>query len=103
MCLARRAARDASRDARDGGGDAPEIARGDNRAHVFRAEFDESPRSFNGERVRGERWLVIHEPVEAVAFGGREIAWCYAPTRDLVELVQVDDGGEGLRVRGEGQ
>lgn len=32
--------------------------------------------------------VVVSQPVPAVAFGGRRIAWCFAPTRQLVELVE---------------
>lgn len=39
--------------------------------------------------LREHRWLVIQEPVPAEAFGGRSIAWCYSPARDLVELVEA--------------
>jgi len=32
--------------------------------------------------------VIVSEPVPAVAFGGRPIAWCYTPTRQLIELVE---------------
>ena len=32
--------------------------------------------------------LVLSQPVPAVAFGGRKIAWAFTPTRHLVELVE---------------
>ncbi len=32
--------------------------------------------------------VVISPPVPAVAFAGRKIAWCFTPTRQLVELVE---------------
>jgi methylmalonyl-CoA/ethylmalonyl-CoA epimerase len=32
--------------------------------------------------------VVITQPVPAVAFAGRKIAWCFTPTRHLVELVE---------------
>ena len=43
-----------------------------------------------GLRARG--CLVIGNPVPAVAFGGRKIAWCYTPTNQLVELVERGHG-----------
>ncbi len=35
--------------------------------------------------------MVISGPSPAVAFGGRRIAWLYAPTRQLFELVEAED------------
>lgn len=32
--------------------------------------------------------IVVSQPVPAVAFGGRRIAWVYLPTRQLIELVE---------------
>lgn len=32
--------------------------------------------------------MIVSQPVPAVAFGGRKIAWCFTPTRQLVELVE---------------
>jgi methylmalonyl-CoA/ethylmalonyl-CoA epimerase len=32
--------------------------------------------------------VVISQPVPAVAFAGRRIAWCFTPTRQLIELVE---------------
>ena len=40
------------------------------------------------QHVRSQGCLVISEPVPAVAFAGRRIAWFYTPTRQLVELVE---------------
>ena len=37
-------------------------------------------------RTRG--CLIVREPVAAVAFQGRRIAWFYTPTRQLMELVE---------------
>jgi methylmalonyl-CoA/ethylmalonyl-CoA epimerase len=34
--------------------------------------------------------VVVSEPVPAVAFGGRRIAWLYMSTRQLLELVEAD-------------
>jgi methylmalonyl-CoA/ethylmalonyl-CoA epimerase len=38
--------------------------------------------------VRSQGCLVVSEPVPAVAFEGRRIAWFYTPTRQLTELVE---------------
>jgi len=38
--------------------------------------------------LRSKGCLVISNPVPAVAFGGRKIAWCFAPTRQVIELVE---------------
>src|SRR5262245_51480473 len=38
--------------------------------------------------VRSKGCIVISKPVPAVAFGGRQIAWFYTPTRQLVEVVE---------------
>jgi methylmalonyl-CoA/ethylmalonyl-CoA epimerase len=38
--------------------------------------------------VRSHGCLVVSEPVPAVAFDGRRIAWFYTPTRQLTELVE---------------
>jgi methylmalonyl-CoA/ethylmalonyl-CoA epimerase len=40
------------------------------------------------EHVRSQGCLVVSEPVSAVAFEGRRIAWFYTPTRQLTELVE---------------
>ncbi|MBV8159834.1 MAG: VOC family protein [Acidimicrobiia bacterium] len=32
--------------------------------------------------------LVVSPPTPAVAFGGRPIAWCYSPGRQLIELAE---------------
>jgi methylmalonyl-CoA/ethylmalonyl-CoA epimerase len=34
--------------------------------------------------------IVVSGPAPAVAFGGRRIAWLYAPTRQLFELVETE-------------
>lgn len=39
--------------------------------------------------LRSKGCLVISKPVPAVAFGGRMIAWCFTPTRQLIELLEV--------------
>jgi|SRR4051812_48610707 methylmalonyl-CoA/ethylmalonyl-CoA epimerase len=38
--------------------------------------------------LRAKGCLVISAPVSAVAFGGRKIAWCFTPTRHLLELLE---------------
>jgi methylmalonyl-CoA/ethylmalonyl-CoA epimerase len=38
--------------------------------------------------LRGKGCLVISNPVPAVAFEGRTIAWCFTPTRHLIELLE---------------
>lgn len=39
------------------------------------------------ERARAGGALIVQEPVPAVAFDGRTIAWLYTPDRQLVELL----------------
>jgi methylmalonyl-CoA/ethylmalonyl-CoA epimerase len=38
--------------------------------------------------LRSKHCIIIQEPVPAVAFNMRQIAWLYTPTRQLVELLQ---------------
>jgi methylmalonyl-CoA/ethylmalonyl-CoA epimerase len=38
-------------------------------------------------RLAEKGCIVVAEPVPAVAFGGRRIAWLFTPTRQLVELI----------------
>jgi methylmalonyl-CoA/ethylmalonyl-CoA epimerase len=38
--------------------------------------------------ARTQRCVVISDPVEAVAFQGRRIAWLFTPTRQLTELLE---------------
>ena len=38
--------------------------------------------------LRAKGCLIISAPVPAVAFGGRSIAWCFTPTRHLLELLE---------------
>lgn len=40
--------------------------------------------------LRSRGCLLISNPIPAVAFGGRKIAWCFAPTRQLIELLEAD-------------
>jgi methylmalonyl-CoA/ethylmalonyl-CoA epimerase len=37
---------------------------------------------------REKKCLVVRDPVPAVAYGGRRIAWFYTPTKQLTELVE---------------
>jgi hypothetical protein len=41
------------------------------------------------ERARQNRCVLLGEPVPAVAFGGRRIAWLYTPTKHLIELLEA--------------
>lgn len=45
--------------------------------------FDDALRELSGKGC-----VTVSEPVPAVAFGGRRIAWLYTPTRQLLELVE---------------
>jgi methylmalonyl-CoA/ethylmalonyl-CoA epimerase len=38
--------------------------------------------------LRKRGCLVISKPVPAVAFEGRAIAWCFTPTKQLIELLE---------------
>ena len=38
--------------------------------------------------LRGAGCLIVSNPVQAVAYAGRRIAWFYLPTQQLVELVE---------------
>lgn len=40
------------------------------------------------ESARAAGCVLVSRPVPAVAFGGRAIAWLYAPNRTLLELVE---------------
>jgi methylmalonyl-CoA/ethylmalonyl-CoA epimerase len=39
--------------------------------------------------LRAKGCLVISRPAPAVAFAGRKIAWCFTPTKQLVELLEA--------------
>ena len=41
-------------------------------------------------RMKSKRCLLLGDPVSAVAFGGRRIAWLYTPTRQLVALLEAE-------------
>jgi methylmalonyl-CoA/ethylmalonyl-CoA epimerase len=40
------------------------------------------------DELRQKGCLSVGDPVPAVAFGGRRIAWLYTPTRDLIEVLE---------------
>ena len=42
--------------------------------------------------------MVVSGPVPAVAFGGRQIAWLYTPTRQLFELVEAEHRNRPLEI-----
>lgn len=44
--------------------------------------------------MRAQRCVVVSEPVPAVAYEGRRIAWLYTPARQLVELVEGAKAGK---------
>ena len=39
-------------------------------------------------RLRDQKCQVVGRPAPAVAFSGRQIAWCYTPTHQLIELLE---------------
>jgi methylmalonyl-CoA/ethylmalonyl-CoA epimerase len=41
--------------------------------------------------LRSKGCIIVATPVPAVAFGGRMIAWCFTPTKHLIELLQAAD------------
>lgn len=41
--------------------------------------------------LRGQGWLVVTPPAEAVAFGGRKVAFLYRNNVGLIELVESED------------
>lgn len=45
--------------------------------------------------LRAKGCALVAPPVPAVAFNGRRIAWCFLPTRHLVELVEAELAGTG--------
>ncbi len=45
--------------------------------------------------VAGKGCVIVSQPVPAVAFEGRRIAWFFTPTRQLVELVEAADNTIG--------
>jgi methylmalonyl-CoA/ethylmalonyl-CoA epimerase len=42
------------------------------------------------EELRAKGCVLIAPPVAAVAFDGRRIAWCFTPTKQLVEFVESE-------------
>lgn len=53
------------------------------------------------EHARVLGCMVVSGPVPAVAFGGRQIAWLYTPTRQLFELVEAEDTNRPVEIGGE--
>lgn len=49
-------------------------------------EVDNLERALRHIRAQGA--LVIKQPMSAVAYAGRRIAWCYTRTRNMVELLE---------------
>lgn len=49
--------------------------------------------------VKVKGCLVLSEPVPAVAFGMRRIAWFLTPTRQLIELLETDSDEENIAQR----
>jgi methylmalonyl-CoA/ethylmalonyl-CoA epimerase len=62
------------------------LARGIGAYHIC-YEVPDLPRYL--ERARQNRCVLLGEPVPAVAFGGRRIAWLYTPTKHLIELLEA--------------
>ncbi len=46
--------------------------------------------------VKAKGCLVLSEPVPAVAFGMRRIAWFLTPTRQLIELVEAESDAKKI-------
>jgi methylmalonyl-CoA/ethylmalonyl-CoA epimerase len=44
--------------------------------------------------LRAQGCLIISRPVPGTAYEGRKIAWCFTPTKQLVELLERATGGE---------
>jgi methylmalonyl-CoA/ethylmalonyl-CoA epimerase len=61
------------------------LAKGIGAYHVC-YEVEDLEGALAGARARG--CVIVSQPVPAVAFGGRRIAWIYTPTRQLVEYVE---------------
>lgn len=40
--------------------------------------------------LRRKGCLTVSKPMPATAFGGRKIAWCFAPTQHLIELLEKE-------------
>jgi methylmalonyl-CoA/ethylmalonyl-CoA epimerase len=41
------------------------------------------------DRLHSLGAMIISEPTPAVAFGNRNIAWCFTPSRQLIELLET--------------
>lgn len=61
------------------------LARGVGAYHVC-YEVDDIDQTLRDVRAKG--CVVVTEPVPAIAFEGRRVAWFYTPTRQLVEIVE---------------
>ncbi len=61
------------------------LAKGGGAYHVC-YEVDDIGRALTD--LRGKGCLIVSDPVPAVAYANRRIAWFYPPTRQLVELVE---------------
>ena len=61
------------------------LAKGIGAYHVC-YQVDDIDQTLSHVRARG--CIVISRPVPAVAFDGRQIAWFYTPTRQLVEILE---------------
>ncbi len=53
-------------------------------------EVNDLASTLRGLRKNG--CLIVGKPVTAVAYGGRNIAWCFTPTNQLLELLERDNG-----------
>jgi methylmalonyl-CoA/ethylmalonyl-CoA epimerase len=59
----------------------------DNTAYHICYEVEDVERALHEVRKKG--CVIVSEPVPAVAFQGRRIAWFYTPTRQLVEVLEL--------------
>lgn len=71
---------------------AKQAKRGGNPAHTC---FEVADLEAELERLRGLRAMVVKAPAPAVLFGGARVAFVFLPTRDLIELVEVESTGPG--------
>jgi methylmalonyl-CoA/ethylmalonyl-CoA epimerase len=63
------------------------LARGGGAYHV--AYYVDDIARWTAE-ARAKGCVLLGEPVPAVAYGGRKIAWLYLPSRQLVEVIERD-------------
>jgi methylmalonyl-CoA/ethylmalonyl-CoA epimerase len=69
--------------------DASPVAKTLNRANTaYHLCYEVADLEGSIENARAQGCVVISEPAPAVAFLGRRIAWLYAPTRNLLEVVE---------------